>query len=94
MRVIIPAVVLGLLLTVLVTGAAVQDRDGALPLLERLRAACLRVVLVWADGAYAGRLVSWAREELAVGLEIVKRPDDVSGFVVVPRRWVGSRPTA
>jgi len=86
--------VLGMLLTVLVTGAAVQDRDGALPLLERLRAACLRVVLVWADGAYAGQLVSWAREELAVGLEIVKRPDDVSGFVVVPRRWVVERTLA
>lgn len=86
--------VLGLLLTVLVTGAGVQDRDGALPLLERLRAVCLRVALVWADGAYAGQLVSWAREELAARLEIVRRPDDVSGFVVIPRRWVVERTLA
>ena len=86
--------VLGLLLTVLVTGAGVQDRDGALPLLGRLRAGCLRVALVWADGAYAGQLVSWAREELAVGLEIVKRPEAVSGFVVIPRRWVVERTLA
>lgn len=86
--------VLGLLLTVLVTGAGVQDRDGALPLLERLRAACLRVALVWADGAYAGALLSWAREELALRLQIVKRPDDVSGFVVIPRRWVVERTLA
>jgi transposase len=86
--------VLGLLLTVLVTGAGVQDRDGALPLLQRLRDACLRVALVWADGAYAGALVCWAREELAVRLEIVKRPDDASGFVVIPRRWVVERTLA
>ena len=85
---------LGWLLTVLVTGAGVQDRDGALPLLERLRAVCLRVALVWADGAYAGALVGWAREELALCLQIVKRPDDVSGFVVVARRWVAERTLA
>jgi transposase len=86
--------VLGLLLAVLVTGAGVQDRDGALPLLERLRAACPRITLAWADGAYAGRLVSWAREELRLRLQIVKRPDDVAGFVVIPRRWVAERTPA
>jgi transposase len=85
---------LGWLLTVLVTGAGMQDRDGALPLLERLRAACPRTALVWADGAYAGRLVSFAREELRLAIEIVKRPDDVSGFVVIPRRWVAERALA
>jgi transposase len=82
---------LGLLLAVIVTGAGVQDRDGALPLLERLRAACLRVSLVWADSAYAGALVAWALNELSVTLEIVKRSDDVKGFVVLPRRWVVER---
>jgi transposase len=86
--------VLGLLLTVLVNGAGVQDRDGAVPLLEQLRAACLRVALVWADGAYAGRLVGWGREKLRLRLEIVKRPDGASGFVVIPRRWVAERTLA
>lgn len=85
---------LGLLLTVLVTGAGVQDRDGAMPLLQRLRTVCLRIALTWADGAYAGALVGWAREELALRLQIVKRPDDVSGFVVIPRRWVVERTLA
>lgn len=86
--------VLGWLLTVLVTGADVQDRDGAMPLLARLRAVCLRIALAWADGAYAGALVGWAREELALRLQIVKRPDDASGFVVLPRRWVVERTLA
>jgi transposase len=86
--------VLGLLWTVLVTGADVRDRDGAMPLLERLRAVCPRIALAWADGAYAGRLVQWAREELALVLQIVKRPDDASGFVVIPRRRVVERTLA
>lgn len=85
---------LGLLLTVLVTGASMQDRDGALPLLGRLRAACRRITLVWADGAYAGSLVAWAREELGLSVQIVKRPDEVSGFVLIPRRWVVERTLA
>ena len=42
---------LGLLLAVLVTGAGVQDRDGAMPLLARMRHACLRIALAWADSA-------------------------------------------
>jgi transposase len=85
---------LGLLLAVVVTAAGVQDRDGAMPLLERMRRACLRIALVWADSAYAGRLVGWAGEKLALELAIVKRTDDMQGFVVLPRRWVVERTLA
>jgi hypothetical protein len=46
---------------------------------------------VWADGGYAGRLVTWAKKALACTVEIVKRSDDVKGFVVLPRRWVVER---
>jgi hypothetical protein len=41
---------LGLLISVLVTAASVQDRDGARPLLAQLVAVCARVRLAWADG--------------------------------------------
>ena len=82
---------LGLLLVVLVTAASVQDRDGARPALERLRDLFEKITLVWADGIYAGRLVGWAKEKLGLVLEIVKRRDDVKGFVVLPRRWVVER---
>ncbi|MEU1596613.1 IS5 family transposase [Streptomyces sp. NPDC005708] len=79
---------IGLLLVVLVTAASVQDRDGARPALTFLRELYERITLVWADGGYAGKLVDWAREKLQLTLEIVKRSDDVKGFVVLPRRWV------
>jgi len=85
---------LGLLICVLVTAASVQDRDGARPLLARLVAICGRVRLVWADGGYAGKLLDWARDTLRLTVQIVKRTDDMTGFVVLPRRWVVERTLA
>ena len=85
---------IGLLLAVVVTAAGVQDRDGAMPLLEQLRAACLRIALVWADSAYAGALIDWARRHVDLTLQIVRRTDDMSGFVVLARRWVVERTLA
>jgi transposase len=85
---------LGLLLCVLVTAASVQDRDGARPLLEQLRASCERIRLIWADGGYAGKLVDWALATVKITMAIVKRSDDATGFVVLPRRWVVERTLA
>ena len=88
--------VLGLLLTVLVTAASVQDRDAARPLLWNLHRAFPAVKLAWADGGYAGKLVTWARTRLKpkLTLQIVKRPDDLHTFQVLPRRWVVERTLA
>ena len=85
---------IGLLLTVLVTAAAVQDRDAARPLLWNLRRAFPSVRLAWADGGYAGKLVSWAKKALKLTLVIVRRPDDLHTFQVLPRRWVAGRTLA
>jgi transposase len=60
-------------------------------LLASLRARFSTVELVWADGGYAGRLVTWTKSALALAVEIVKRTDDVKGFTVLPRRWVVER---
>jgi transposase len=82
---------LGLLLAVMVTTASVQDRHAAAPLLKHVRERHRKIVLVWADGGYAGRLVTWAKEKLQLTVQIVKRSDDVAGFVVLPRRWCVER---
>jgi transposase len=79
---------LGLLLTVLVTAASVQDRDAANPLLWNLRRAVPSIKLTWAGGGYAGKPVTWAQTWLRLTLQIVKRPDDLHTFKVLPRRWV------
>jgi transposase len=82
---------LGLVLSVIVTAASVQDRDGACRLLALLRERFSTIALVWADGGYAGRLVSWAAQVLALTITIVKRSEDTTGFAVLPRRWVVER---
>ncbi len=63
---------LGLILEVVVTAASVQDRDGARPLLWRLAASFRAVTLIWADGGYAGELVTWVASTLRRTLQIVK----------------------
>ena len=82
---------LGLLLFVLVLRADIQDRDGAKLLFEKIKALFPRLKLIWADGGYAGKLVEWVKQFCHWILEIVKRSDDVKGFVVLPHRWIVER---
>jgi len=85
---------LGLILAVMITPAAVQDRDAARPLIKGLVSMYGRVQIIWADGGYLGALVTWVKQLRPFGklrLEIVRRCDDVKGFKVLPRRWVVER---
>ena len=81
---------IGLLLAVVVTAACVQDRDGARPLLWRLRRDHRGIRLAWADAGYAGKLVAWAAQTLRLALSIVRKRD-AHTFEVLPRRWVVER---
>jgi transposase len=83
----------GLLLAVVVTIAGIQDRDGAVRLLTALRAKFSTITLIWADGGYAGRLVTWARSVLTFTVTIVKRTDDLAGFRVIPAAGSSSAPS-
>ena len=85
---------LGLLLVVLVTTADVQDKAGGKQLLTRLHQelALPRLQLIWADGGYRGRpFFNWVMGMFGWLWQVVKRSDDVKGFVVLPRRWVVER---
>ena len=82
---------LGLLLAVVVHPADVQDRDGARLVLARLLGRFPRLQLIWADGAYGGKLVKWAKTMGGWTLELVRRPAQQRTFQVLPRRWVVER---
>jgi putative transposase len=82
---------LGLILAVVVHPANIQDRDGAKLVLEKLLGLFPRLKLIWADGGYAGKLVDWTAQLGQWVLEIVRRNDDLKGFVVLPRRWIVER---
>ena len=82
---------LGLILAIVVTGAQVQDRDGAKLAAAKLKGKFPRLRLFWADGAYAGSLIEWFATLAHWVLEIVHKPEGQKGFQILPRRWVVER---
>ncbi len=71
-----------------VHAADIQDRDGAGPLLRASRSRWPFVKLVFADAGYQGPRVAGASR---IKVEIVRKPKEQVGFVVLPRRWVVER---
>lgn len=82
---------LGLLIMVLVTSAALPDRDGAAHVFDATDGSVPRLKRVWADQSYAGMLVEWVHRFFAFVLEIVRRPKQQRGFQVLPKRWIVER---
>jgi putative transposase len=81
----------GLLLGVVVHAADIQDADGAGDLLRRLKPLYCWLRAVFADGIYDRLAALLACGLLGLALVIVRRGAGVSGFVIVPRRWVVER---
>jgi transposase len=88
----------GLLLGVVVTPASVQDRDGAKLLLCMFCHSFMGLLMIFADGVYAGKLEQFVQRMgqlfghgASFGLGIIKKLADQQGFIVLPRRWVIER---
>lgn len=82
----------GLPMRVIVHSAAIQDRDGAALVIDKIHRRFPWLELIWADSAYNAHQVTAAVAPVAnLRIEIVKRTDDMKGFVVLPRRWVVER---
>lgn len=71
--------------------ASVQDRDDAVPVIEQPVLEHSNIQKIWVDGAYTGDVIHRLREATGIDVEVVKRTDDMRGFVVLPRRWVVER---
>jgi transposase len=100
----------GLLLAVLVTTAATQDRDAALPAVELAKAKMPSMTTLYVDSAYGGRCAEEIRKQHQLRVEIVRPPRRVwaradengqlpllevpIGFQVLPKRWVVERTIA
>lgn len=79
----------GNLLTGLVHRADIQDRDGAVSVIADMQEAFPSIVRLFADGGYAGDKLELAMLNVdGPEIEIVRRPEDAKGFVVIARRWV------
>ena len=77
----------GLPMRVVVHSAAIQDRDGAGLVLDKIRRRFPWLELIWADGGYNAWQVDAAVAKVPLlRMEIVKRSGDTRGFVVLRRR--------
>ena len=82
---------LGLLLSVAVHPANVQDRDGAGDLLRTARRSFPFIERIFADAGYQGpKMAKVVAKTGAWALQIVKR-SDAHRFVVLPKRWIVER---
>jgi putative transposase len=84
---------LGLLLAVVVTAADVADALGARAVLKQLcRRRFPRLDAVRADSAYAKYgLPAWVKRFKHFVLELVRRPANAVGWLLLPKRWVVER---
>src|SRR5207344_272012 len=87
---------LGLLLHAIVHPADIQDRDGGILLLATLFGMYPFLKTLFADGGYQGPQFATALAKVLphLDVEIVKRSDRVSGFAVLPKRWIVERSIA
>jgi transposase len=86
---------LGLLICVFVTAASTPERDGGRQLLRRVHAmghAMSRLLTIWADGGFDGSaFTEWVMDHCRWIVEVVLRPQQTKGFVVIKKRWVVER---
>jgi putative transposase len=83
----------GHLLVVQVQPADISDGAGARGVLTQAQRLVPTLRKLWADSAYnADLLTTWLAEHWPhLDLEIVRRAEGTTGFVVQPRRWVVER---
>ena len=65
---------LGLVLAVLITGANVQDRDAAEPVVAAGKSKYPTLVKGWADGGYGGKTLDAIRANHKMDIEVVRHP--------------------
>src|SRR6266850_2113659 len=94
--VIMREVVNGLLLHAIVHPADIQDRDGGVLVMATLFGMFPFLKTLFADSGYQGPKFAkgLAKVRPHLDIEIVKRSDQVSGFVVLPKRWIVERTIA
>ncbi|MBW4490402.1 MAG: IS5 family transposase [Trichocoleus desertorum ATA4-8-CV12] len=86
---------LGLVLRVFVSAASVREREGAKQVLKRVKRmgkAVARLHTLWVDGGYDGNsFMVWVMDVCRWIVQVVLRPEQTKGFVLLKKRWVVER---
>ena len=81
---------LGLLLTVLVHSAGIQDTVGAKQVVQKLLLKHIKLKKLFVDGGYKKQFIDWAKLTHDLETEVIKR-NEQHKFAVLPKRWVVER---
>lgn len=81
---------LGLVLAVVVHSASIQDRHGADEVIRCMKESWCRIVKVFADGGYSGKLTERIKKAFDIEVEIIKRTE-AHQFKLLPKRWIVER---
>lgn len=86
---------LGLVLRVFVTAASVGEREGGKRVLKRVKQmgqAGSRLTTLWVDGGFDGApFLMWVMDVCRWVVQVVLRPEQTKGFVLLKKRWVVER---
>jgi len=81
---------MGLVLAVVIQSASVQDRDGAIETVNKMRENWKNIIKLFADGGYRGKLIEQIKTNLKIQMEIIKR-NELHTFKILPKRWIVER---
>ena len=86
---------LGLVLRVFVTAASVGEREGGKQVLQKVSQMgkpVARLHTIWADGGFDGEpFMQWVMDCCHWIVQVVLRPEQTKGFVLLKKRWVVER---
>lgn len=86
---------LGLVLRVLVTAANVGEREGGRRLLQKVKQMgknVTRLTTIWVDSGFDGvPFMQWVMNFCRWIVQVVLRPEQIKGFVLLKKRWVVER---
>ena len=80
----------GMILAVVIQSASVQDRAGAMDVIRGMKQNWIKVLKIFADGGYAGKLIDKIKTAFNIDIEVVKR-NEQHKFKVLPKRWIVER---
>jgi putative transposase len=86
---------MGLLIAISVVAASVPEREGARKLLSKARKhknSHPRLIRIFADGGFSGEdFMKLIMDLFGFIIEVVLRPKEITGFKILPKRWVVER---
>jgi transposase len=83
--------VLGLVIAVVVTAAAVHDNAIGIDLLDKVAIEAPAVTTAWVDAGFKKNAVADHAAALGIGVQTVHRDPAVKGFAPLPKRWIAEQ---